>query len=141
MPPRVCPCSSRPPPCRYYPGLDLQDDISTETERVKFLQSVAQVMLTKARMKLNIKKLYSADGLAVKELLKVASLLYKATSTATNVDEVWGVEWWGGGRKAVSCTRCAVWCGVGARGRCRAAPTHSRGSVVFRWRFSLILIV
>ena len=45
-------------------------------------------MLTKARMKLNIKKLYSADGLAVKELLKVASLLYKATEKATFEEEV-----------------------------------------------------
>mmetsp|Transcript_15622 Transcript_15622/g.33866 ORF Transcript_15622/g.33866 Transcript_15622/m.33866 type:complete len:452 (-) Transcript_15622:416-1771(-) len=72
---------------RYYPGVDISDEISTESDRVKFLQSVAQVMLTKARMKLNIKKLYSADGLAVKELLKVASLLYKATEKATDEEE------------------------------------------------------
>lgn len=45
-------------------------------------------MLTKARMKLNIKRLYSADGMAVKELLKVASLLYKATEKATFQEEV-----------------------------------------------------
>ena len=44
-------------------------------------------MLTKARMKLNIKKIYAADGVAVRELLKVASLLYKATEKATNEDE------------------------------------------------------
>lgn len=73
---------------RYYPGVDIVDEISTEADRVKFLQSVAQVMLTKARMKLNIKKLYSADGLAVKELLKVASLLYKATEKAAFDEEV-----------------------------------------------------
>jgi clusterin-associated protein 1 len=64
------------------------DDISTETERVKFLQATAQIMLTKARIKLNIKRLYSADGLAVKELLKVASLLHKATQKAAVEDEV-----------------------------------------------------
>lgn len=45
-------------------------------------------MLTKARMKLNIKKIYAADGVAVRELLKVASLLYKATEKATNEEEV-----------------------------------------------------
>lgn len=73
---------------RYYPGVDIPDEISTEADRVKFLQSVAQVMLTKARMKLNIKRLYSADGLAVKELLKVASLLYRATETASFEEEV-----------------------------------------------------
>lgn len=44
-------------------------------------------MLTKARMKLNIKRLYSADAVAVRELLKVASLLYKATEKATKEDE------------------------------------------------------
>eukprot|EP00198_Chlamydomonas_reinhardtii_P007866 XP_001697203.1 flagellar associated protein, qilin-like protein [Chlamydomonas reinhardtii] len=72
---------------RYYPGVEIADDISTESDRVKFLQSVAQVMLTKARMKLNIKRLYAADGNAVKELLKLASLLYKATSKAGDMDD------------------------------------------------------
>ncbi|KAF5840254.1 Clusterin-associated protein-1-domain-containing protein [Dunaliella salina] len=72
---------------RYYPGVPLEDEISTEADRIQFLQSVAQVMLTKARMKLNIKRLYSADGMAVKELLKVASLLYKATEKATFQEE------------------------------------------------------
>ncbi len=57
---------------------------------MKFLQSVAQVMLTKARMKLNIKRLYAADGNAVKELLKLATLLYKATSKAGDIDDVRG---------------------------------------------------
>ena len=75
-------------PCRYYPGVDIADEIATEQDRVHFLQSVAQVMLTKARMKLNIKRLYSADGVAVKELLKVASLLYKATEKASFQEEV-----------------------------------------------------
>jgi hypothetical protein len=45
-------------------------------------------MLTKARMKLNIKRLYSADGNAVRELLKIASLLYQATRQATTEGEV-----------------------------------------------------
>lgn len=45
-------------------------------------------MLTKARMKLNIKKLYAADGHAVKELLKIASLLYEATNKAGDVEDV-----------------------------------------------------
>ena len=33
---------------------------------------------TKAHLKLNTKKLYQADGYAVKEILKVITLLYKA---------------------------------------------------------------
>jgi clusterin-associated protein 1 len=39
-------------------------------------------------MKLNIKKLYSADGLAVKELLKLAQLLHKARAQASQPEEV-----------------------------------------------------
>jgi hypothetical protein len=79
--------------CRFYPGTDISDEISTEGDRVQFLQAVAQVMLTKARMKLNIKKLYAADGTAVRELLKVASLLYRATEKACLDDEVrWAVD-------------------------------------------------
>lgn len=52
------------------------------------MQSIAQTMLSKARMKLNIKKLYAADGHAVKELLKIASLLYEATNKAGDVEDV-----------------------------------------------------
>lgn len=37
----------------------------------------SQVMMSKARIKLNAKKLYAADGYAVKELLKIATVLYK----------------------------------------------------------------
>jgi clusterin-associated protein 1 len=36
-----------------------------------------QAMMNKARIKLNPRKLYGADGYAVKELLKVTSLLYR----------------------------------------------------------------
>lgn len=42
---------------------------------------------TKAHIKLNTKKLYSADGYAVKELLKIASVLYSAMRT-NKIDRV-----------------------------------------------------
>lgn len=45
-------------------------------------------MLLKARVKLNIKRLYAADGSAVRELLKIASLLYKAARSAGTNAEV-----------------------------------------------------
>lgn len=45
-------------------------------------------MLTKARMKLNLRRLYAADGQAVRELLKLASLLCKATASAEAGGEV-----------------------------------------------------
>ena len=73
---------------RYDPGTSVSDDITTEADRVLFLQSIAQSMLTKARIKLNIKRLYAADAVAVKDLLNMAALLYKATCTTANYDEV-----------------------------------------------------
>jgi len=40
--------------------------------------------VTKANLKLNTKKLYRADGHAVKELLKLSSLLMTAIQTSTS---------------------------------------------------------
>ena len=44
--------------------------------------------MTKAHIKLNTKRLYGADGHAVKELLKVTSVLYNATQKVKKTDEV-----------------------------------------------------
>lgn len=52
------------------------------------MQDLAQAMLLKARVKLNIKRLYAADGTAVRELLKIATLLYKASRSAGSDAEV-----------------------------------------------------
>ena len=43
-----------------------------------FIRSVVQFMATKAHIKLHAKKLYQADGYAVKEIIKVANVLYDA---------------------------------------------------------------
>jgi len=42
------------------------------------LKAIVDAMNTKAQIRLNAKKLYSADGYAVKELLKISSLLYQS---------------------------------------------------------------
>jgi len=39
---------------------------------------------SRAHIKLNMKKLYQADGYAVKELLKVTSVLYNAVKTTAS---------------------------------------------------------
>lgn len=44
--------------------------------------------MTKAHIKLNTKRLYGADGMAVKELIKVTSVLYNATRKGKENDEV-----------------------------------------------------
>ncbi|RDD45288.1 Clusterin-associated protein 1-like protein [Trichoplax sp. H2] len=62
----------------YDPNLDLPSDIDTEQDRIFFIRSTAQLMATKAHIKLNTKKLYGADGYAVKEILKITTILYNA---------------------------------------------------------------
>lgn len=57
---------------------------------MRFLQSIAAITLSKTRTRLNLKKLYAADGAAVRELLKLAQLLHKATHTVANFEEVRG---------------------------------------------------
>jgi len=41
------------------------------------MRSIVSLFAVKARIKLNPKKLYQADGEAVSEILKIASVLYK----------------------------------------------------------------
>eukprot|EP00756_Hemistasia_phaeocysticola_P017677 Hpha_TRINITY_DN15551_c4_g1::TRINITY_DN15551_c4_g1_i1::g.106609::m.106609/K19684/CLUAP1, DYF3; clusterin-associated protein 1 len=68
---------------RYDPAGErlAEDDISKARGRVEFLRRAGQLLLDKAHIKLNLKKLYMADGFAVKELLKVASVLRDALIT------------------------------------------------------------
>lgn len=68
---------------RYDPSADISGDTDTEQDRIIFIKSVAEFMATKAHIKLNTKKLYQADGYAVKELIKVTSVLYNAMKTNT----------------------------------------------------------
>lgn len=63
---------------RYDPTFNIGDDIDTEDDRVNFITGISRQMLLKARVKLNCKRLYAADGRAVKELLKLARILYDA---------------------------------------------------------------
>mmetsp|Transcript_8636 Transcript_8636/g.28439 ORF Transcript_8636/g.28439 Transcript_8636/m.28439 type:complete len:418 (-) Transcript_8636:367-1620(-) len=72
---------------RYDKNMEILDEIRTEQNRVVFLKSVAEQLLVKARVKLNLKNLYQANGYAVKELLKIATLLYEAHSSATNEED------------------------------------------------------
>eukprot|EP00795_Rhopilema_esculentum_P009015 gene9015-16657_t len=72
---------------RYDPNVDIPMDVEGQNDRVIFIKSVAQFMATKAHIKLNTKKLYSADGYAVKELLKVTSILYNAMRSNSSDDQ------------------------------------------------------
>ncbi|XP_006615051.1 clusterin-associated protein 1 [Apis dorsata] len=72
---------------RFDPDTDIPSDHSTEEERISLIRAVAEFMALKTNIKLNTKKLYQADGYAVKELLKVATLLYDAQNNS-NINNV-----------------------------------------------------
>ncbi|KTG39036.1 hypothetical protein cypCar_00042767 [Cyprinus carpio] len=75
-----------PEEARYEPQMEIPSDVDTESDRVFFIKAVAQFMATKAHVKLNLKRLYQADGYAVKEMLKITSILYNAMKTKENTD-------------------------------------------------------
>ncbi|KAI9325066.1 Clusterin-associated protein-1-domain-containing protein [Zopfochytrium polystomum] len=71
----------------YDPSFDVLDDISSEQDRVIFIKSIALFLAQKAGIKLNTRKLYMADGYAVKELLKLTNILYSASKQKDHEDE------------------------------------------------------
>jgi clusterin-associated protein 1 len=70
---------------RYDPSVNIPDDIDTEDERVEFIKRVVEVVAVKMRLRLNSKKLYSANVFAVRELLKLAMLLRDAQVASTKL--------------------------------------------------------
>ncbi|CAJ1009192.1 putative Clusterin-associated protein-1 [Leishmania naiffi] len=71
---------------RYEPSAEVTFNIEREHNRVTFFKQVCEVTLAKGRIKLNVKKLYQADGHAVQEMLKLANVLKKAMR-ATDAEE------------------------------------------------------
>lgn len=72
---------------RYDYNASIPPDVDTEQDRIIFIKSVAQFIATKAHVKLNTKRLYMADGYAVKELLKFTEILYNAMKETTKSSE------------------------------------------------------
>ncbi|KAJ1554063.1 Clusterin-associated protein 1, partial [Cladochytrium tenue] len=62
----------------YDPSVDVVEDITTEQDRVIFIKSIAIHLVHKANIRLNTRKLYTADGFAIKELMKLCNLLHDA---------------------------------------------------------------
>ncbi|XP_034193192.2 clusterin associated protein 1 [Osmia lignaria lignaria] len=69
---------------RFDPDTEISGEHNTEQERILLIRTIAEFMALKANVKLNTKKLYQADGYAVKELLKIATLLYDAQNNSNN---------------------------------------------------------
>ncbi|KAF4521697.1 hypothetical protein B566_EDAN017184 [Ephemera danica] len=71
---------------RFEPNTTIPLEFETEQQRVFLIRTAAQFMATKAHIRLNTKRLYQADGYAVKELIKVASVLYDAFDTSSALE-------------------------------------------------------
>ena len=79
---------------RYDPKMDISDEIEDEKDRVAFVRQVCQMFASKARITLNPKKIYEASGHSVKELLKIATMMYKAMKSSEDAydDEEMGIQ-------------------------------------------------
>lgn len=77
---------------RFEPNCAIPDDISTEAHRVTFLKAVTEKVVLRTSIKLNTKKLYGADGYAVKELLKLAEMLYEAQRSVNDAPSDLGMD-------------------------------------------------
>merc|ERR1719502_547554 len=64
----------------------ISDSIESEDDRVEFLTSISTALLARAKIKLNAKRLYAANGNAVRELLKVATTLNEAYRCGANAE-------------------------------------------------------
>jgi clusterin-associated protein 1 len=71
----------------YDPAIEVLNDLSSEKDPIVFIKTITSYMTTKANIKLNPKKLYMADGYAVKELLKIANELFKAKNLEEGVTD------------------------------------------------------
>jgi len=71
----------------YDPAIEVLNDLSSEKDPIVFIKTITSYMTTKANIKLNPKKLYMADGYAVKELLKIANELFKAKNLESEVTD------------------------------------------------------
>ncbi|XP_069697495.1 clusterin-associated protein 1 homolog [Periplaneta americana] len=70
---------------RFDPDADIATEYDNEQDRVILVRSAAQFMASKANIKLNTKRIYQADGYAVRELLKATSVLYNALRVNTAI--------------------------------------------------------
>ena len=74
---------------KYDPSTQISDNIDEEKDRVNFINSICQLFAVKARLKLNPRKLYEANGYAIREMLKIATMLSKAiTYSATDEESI-----------------------------------------------------
>eukprot|EP00388_Colpodella_angusta_P031890 GDKK01024710.1.p1 GENE.GDKK01024710.1~~GDKK01024710.1.p1 ORF type:complete len:459 (-),score=112.63 GDKK01024710.1:146-1522(-) len=70
---------------KYDSSIHIPDHIEKEQDRINFITRAVEVIGQKAKIKLNPRKLYNADGRAVQELLKFATFLYESLRASNSV--------------------------------------------------------
>lgn len=69
------------------PGSQLIGGTTSESERVLLIKSAAEILVTKAGIKVNPRKLYSSSASSAGELLKITNVLIKAPNNPANHDD------------------------------------------------------
>jgi clusterin-associated protein 1 len=67
----------------YDPDIVVISELSTEAGRVEFVRSIVQQMAVRSGIRLNPRKLYGSDRMAVRELLKIAGPVYRGITAVT----------------------------------------------------------
>jgi clusterin-associated protein 1 len=65
----------------YDPDIVVLPDLSSEHGRVEFIRTIVQQLAIRSGIRLNPRKLYHSDRFAVRELLKIASPIYRGVSS------------------------------------------------------------
>uniref|UniRef100_A0A182XY23 Uncharacterized protein n=2 Tax=Anopheles stephensi TaxID=30069 RepID=A0A182XY23_ANOST len=72
---------------RLEPNLVLSGGTRTEQERIQFVRSATEFLVTKSSIKINPRKLYASSVAAAKELLKVTTLLISSPKVTGHEEE------------------------------------------------------
>ncbi|XP_039289651.1 clusterin-associated protein 1 [Nilaparvata lugens] len=74
---------------RFEPDAEMQihSAYDTEQDRVMLIRSVAQFLAIKCGIKLNTRKLYQSDGYAIKEMLKITTVLCDALRNTASISK------------------------------------------------------
>nr|XP_027205688.1 clusterin-associated protein 1 homolog [Dermatophagoides pteronyssinus] len=63
---------------RFDPKTEIDSNVDTEEGRLKFIMNASHLMVNKANLDINVKKLYMADINSVYEMIKLAKLIQEA---------------------------------------------------------------
>ena len=71
----------------YDPEIVVLSELNNEHGRVEFVRGIVQQLATKSGIRVNPRKLYASDRFAVRELLKIASPIYRGITNTSVISE------------------------------------------------------